>query len=327
VKQAADIMGIDWKNPHYASTNGIRMAYFEQGAGMPVIMCHGFPELAYAWRHQIPALADAGFRAIAPDQRGFGFTDRPQAIGSYDIRHLTDDLAGLLDHLGISKAIFVGHDWGGSVVWAMPLLHPERVAGVIGVNTPFLPRPPMDPIALMRAAYGEDMYIVFFQRPGPADAILDADPGKTLRFFYRKSPLTIAQFDSLPSEQRNLALVSALQSDESLWPGLPLHTPEEHAHFVEMFTRTGFTGGINWYRNFTRNWQIMETVPQRVECPALMVMAANDIVLRPSLADGMEAFVPNLEKHLIEDCGHWTQSEKPDELNRAMIRWLRSRFG
>lgn len=320
-------MSLDWREPRYASTNGIRLAYFEQGAGMPIVLCHGFPELAYAWRHQVPALADAGFRAIAPDQRGYGFTDKPTAIETYDIRHLTDDLVGLLDQLDIPKAIFVGHDWGGSVVWAMPLLHPQRVAGVIGVNTPFLPRPPADPIALMRAAYGEDMYIVFFQKPGPADAILGADPGKTLRFFYRKSSMTIAQFDSLPAEQRKLALVAALQSDESLWPGAPLHTPVEHAYFEEMFTKTGFTGGINWYRNFTRNWQIMEGVHQRVESPALMIMAENDVVLRPSLADGMEAFVPDLQKHLILDCGHWTQSEKPAELNKAMIAWLRNRFG
>ncbi|MFN9357762.1 MAG: alpha/beta fold hydrolase [Alphaproteobacteria bacterium] len=320
-------MSVNWNKPAFAPTNGIRMAYFEQGAGLPVVMSHGFPELGYAWRHQLPALAAAGFRAIAPDQRGYGFTDRPEPVDSYDIRHLTGDLVGLLDHLGIEKAVFVGHDWGGSVVWAMPQLHPSRVAGVIGVNTPFLPRPPMDPIALMRAAYGEDMYIVYFQRPGPADAVLAADPGKTLRFFYRKSSMTIAEYDSLPAEQRKLALVAALQSDESLWPGTPLHTPQEHAHFVDMYTRTGFTGGINWYRNFTRNWQIRESVPQKVDCPALMVMAENDIVLRPALADGMEAFVPDLNKHLIRNCGHWTQSEQPDELNAVMINWLKTRFG
>jgi pimeloyl-ACP methyl ester carboxylesterase len=320
-------MSVNWNEPNYAQVNGIRLAWFEQGSGVPVVMCHGFPELGYAWRHQVPALAAAGFRAIAPDQRGYGFTKGPDAIESYDIQHLTGDLVGLLDHLKIDKAVFVGHDWGGMVAWAMPQLHPTRVAGVIGVNTPFLPRAPMDPIALMRAAYGEDMYIVFFQKPGPADTILAADPGKTLRFFYRKSSMTIAEFDKLPAEQRNLALVTALQSDESLWPGTPIHTPEEHAHFVKMFTRTGFTGGINWYRNFTRNWQIMENVPQRVECPALMVMAENDIVLRPSMADGMEAFVPDLEKHLIRNCGHWTQSEQPEELNRAMTGWLRRRFG
>ncbi len=320
-------MSVNWKSPRTVETNGIRMALYEQGQGVPVIMCHGFPELAYAWRHQIPAIAAAGFRAIAPDQRGYGNTDQPQAIESYDIHHLTGDLVGMLDALEIEKAVFVGHDWGGVVTWAMPLLHPTRVAGVIGVNTPFLPRAPMDPIALMRAAYGEDMYIVYFQKPGVADAALAADPGKTLRLFYRRTGMTIAEFDKRPAEERNLALVHALQSDEGLWPGEPLHSQEEHDFFVKAFTRTGFTGGINWYRNFTRNWHSMEGVTQRVDCPALMVMAENDIVLRPSLADGMEAFVPDLEKHLIKNCGHWTQTEKPDEINRVMIDWLKRRFG
>jgi pimeloyl-ACP methyl ester carboxylesterase len=320
-------MTVNWNSPRYVETNGIRMAVYEEGAGVPVVMSHGFPELAYSWRHQIPAVARAGFRAIAPDQRGYGFTDRPQPIESYDIHHLTADLVGLLDALKIEKAVFAGHDWGGIVTWAMPLLHPHRVLGVIGVNTPFLPRAPMDPIALMRAAYGEEMYIVFFQRPGVADALLAKDVRKTLRFFYRKTGITIEEFDRRPPEERNLAFVRALESDEKIWPGEPLLKPEELDIYAKAFERTGFTGGVNWYRNFTRNWQTTEGVVQRVDVPCLMVMAANDIVLRPSLADGMEAFVPDLEKHLIKDCGHWTQSEKPDELNRVMTDWLKRRFG
>lgn len=320
-------MLINWNSPRYVETNGIRMAVYEQGAGVPVVMSHGFPELAFSWRHQIPALANRGFRAIAPDQRGYGHTDRPQAIESYDIHHLTGDLVGLLDALKIEKAVFVGHDWGGIVTWAMPLLHPHRVLGVIGVNTPFLPRPPMDPIALMRAAYGEEMYIVYFQKPGVADALLAKDVAKTLRFFYRKTGITIEEFDKRPPEERNLAFVRALDTDESIWPGEALLKPDELDVYTKAFARTGFTGGINWYRNFTRNWQTTEGIAQNVDVPCLMVMAANDIVLRPSLADGMETFVPDLEKYLIKGCGHWTQSEKPDELSRVMIDWLERRFG
>ena len=320
-------MSINWNTPRYVETNGIRMAVYEQGSGFPVVMSHGFPELAYSWRHQLPALADAGFHAIAPDQRGYGFTDRPEAIESYDIHHLTGDLVGMLDALKIEKAVFIGHDWGGFVAWSMPLLHPHRVAGVIGVNTPFLPRAPMDPIALMRAAYGEDMYIVFFQKPGVADALLGKDPAKTLRLFYRKTGMTIEEFDKRPAEERNLAFVKALESDEATWPGTVLLKPDEFEVYRKAFARSGFTGGINWYRNFTRNWQTTEGVPQKVDVPCLMVMAANDIVLRPSMADGMEAFVPDLEKHLIKDCGHWTQAEKPDELNRIVVDWLKRRFG
>ena len=320
-------MSINWNSPRYVETNGIRMAVYEQGAGVPVVLCHGFPELAYSWRHQLPALADAGFHAIAPDQRGYGLTDRPELIEAYDIHHLTGDLVGLLDAMKIEKAVFAGHDWGGFVTWQMPLLHPHRVAGVIGVNTPFLPRAPMDPIALMRAAYGEEMYIVFFQKPGIADALLGKDPAKTLRLFYRKTGITLEEFDKRPPEEKNFALARAFGIDESEWPGKVLLTPEELDVYHKAFARTGFTGGINWYRNFTRNWQTTEGVVQKVEVPCLMVTAANDIVLRPSLADGMEAFVPDLERHLIKDCGHWTQAEKPDELNRIMTSWLKRRFG
>lgn len=315
--------------PVFVRTNGIRMAVYEAGpkTGTPVVLCHGFPELAYSWRHQIRDLAAAGFRVLAPDQRGYGLSDRPEPIDAYDMTHLTADLAGMLDAFGIEKAVFAGHDWGGFVVWQMPVLHPSRVAGVIGLNTPHLPRPPMDPIALMRAAYGEDMYIVYFQQPGVADRVLAADPGKTIRFFMRRWTMSVAEYDARPAEEKRLALVHALQMDEKLWPGEPFLNAEELAFYTETFARTGFTGGINWYRNFTRNWRLSEGQDQTVRVPALMIMAENDIVLRPALADGMEALVPDLEKHLVRDCGHWTQQEKPEETSRVMIEWLKRRFG
>src|ERR1700744_1683338 len=243
--------------PTMVRTNGIDMAVYEAGPkdGVPVVLCHGFPELAYSWRHQLPALAAAGFRAIAPDQRGYGRTARPEAVTDYDMEHLTGDLVGVPDALALKDAIFCGHDWGGLVVWQMPLFHPTRVRGVIGVNTPCMARGPMDPIAEMRAVFGEDMYIVFFQKPGVADAILAQDVGKSFRFFMRKSGMKAADYAKLPAEQRNLALVAALQADESVWGGQVLLTPEEMKVFVDTFTRTGFTGGINWYRNFTRYWE------------------------------------------------------------------------
>ena len=165
--------------------------------GQPVVLCHGFPELAYSWRHQLPALAKAGYRVIAPDQRGYGRSSRPEKIEDYDMLNLTDDLVGMLDALDIEKAVFCGHDWGGLVVWQMPLLHPDRVSGVIGVNTPFLERPPIDPIMGLRAMYGENMYIVFFQKPGVADALLAKDV-ETSRFFMRKGMTTAAEYARVP---------------------------------------------------------------------------------------------------------------------------------
>ena len=319
---------MDLPQPTMIKTNGIDMAVYEAGPkdGLPVVMCHGFPELAYSWRHQMPALAAAGFRAIAPDQRGYGLTSRPENVREYDMVHLTGDLAGLLDALGLKKAVFCGHDWGGLIVWQMPLYHPDRVAGVIGVNTPFLARPPIDPIMGMRAMFGENMYIVYFQKPGEADAALAKDVGKSFRFFMRKNGMSAADYGKLPKEARNLELVNAIQSDETMWPGEALLTPEELKVFVDTFNRTGFTGGINWYRNMTRNWELSGTMEQKVHVPGLMIMAEDDVVLSPAMADGMERFVPDLERVLIKHCGHWTQQEHPEETSSAMIAWLKRRF-
>src|SRR3979490_2912457 len=174
----------------FAQTNGIRMGYYEAGPNTdkpPVILCHGWPEMAFSWRHQIKALAEAGIRVIAPDQRGYGSTERPEAVEDYDIEHLTGDMIGLLDHLKIDKAIFVGHDWGVFIVWQMPLRHIDRVAGVIGINTPHSPRAPADPIDLLRKRFGDSMYIVQFQDSGGApEKIFGGRVEQTFDAFMRK---------------------------------------------------------------------------------------------------------------------------------------------
>ncbi len=323
----------------FVQTPGARIAYYEVGPrqGVPVIFCHGFPELAFSWRHQLRAFEAAGRWAIAPDQRGYGKSDCPKAVEAYDVEALTGDLVALLDHLGIAQAVFCGHDWGGIVVWQMALRHPERVAGVIGVNTPFMPRSPADPIELMRRRFGEDMYIVNFQKPGEADAILDGDVAKAMNFFMRR-PLT----DTPPaagglsgdapaaeegSPQTTFALLKMLQMwDPSFDPRPALLDDQEMAAFVESFEATGFTGGINWYRNFTRNWERSAHIVDKVDHPSLMIMAELDAVLPPSAADGMESYVPNLDRVLIKGSGHWTQQEKPEEVNHAVLDWMNRRF-
>ncbi|MEG9861235.1 MAG: alpha/beta hydrolase [Parvularculales bacterium] len=314
----------------FVESNGLRMAVYEQGNGLPVIFCHGFPELAYSWRHQLPALSNAGYRAIAPDQRGYGATGGPReeaAVPDYDIVHLTDDMVGLMDALALDKAIFCGHDWGGFIVWQMPLLHPDRVAGVIGVNTPFTPRAPADPIAIMRERMGDDMYIVYFQKYGDAEALLEEDIPKSMRFWYRKNTITRKIYDTLPEENKRLALLEAFKQPESEWGGEPLLTDEEMAYYVTAFEKTGYTGGINWYRNFTRNWEMSAGLKEKINVPCLMISAADDIVLQPEMTEGMENYISDLEKHIIPDCGHWTQQEKPDDLNALIIDWLNRRFG
>jgi pimeloyl-ACP methyl ester carboxylesterase len=321
----------------YADLPDVRLAYYEAGPrkGVPVVFCHGFPELAFSWRHQLRAFEAAGRWAIAPDQRGYGLTSRPGPVEAYDIEALTGDIVGLLDHLGVEKAVLCGHDWGGIVVWQAPLRHPDRVAGVIGVNTPFIPRAPADPIAIMRKRFGDDMYIVNFQKPGEADAVLAADVERTMSFFMRRPlPGTPPASGGLSGEGADdgtpaptFALVKMLEAwDPRYDPRQTFLSPDELAFFVETFQRTGFTGGINWYRNFTRNWERSAGIVERVDRPSLMIMAELDAVLPPSAADGMETFVPNLEKTLIRGSGHWTQQEKPDEVNRAILDWMDRRF-
>jgi pimeloyl-ACP methyl ester carboxylesterase len=319
----------------YADVNGIRMAYYEAGPkkGVPIIFSHGFPELAFSWRHQVKALSDHGRWVIAPDQRGYGLTDQPAEVESYDLEHLCGDLVALMDHLKIPKAIFCGHDWGGFVVWYMSVRHPDRVAGVISLNTPFSPRAPADPIEIMRKRLGERMYIVHFQTPGEADEALGKNPRKVMDFFLRRPldmPMPASGGFSAERKEGDPSLFAMVDMLE-LWspevdPRPYFLTDDEFEAYVETFERTGFTGGINWYRNFTRNWHAAEHVEHRVRQPSLMVMAEKDAVLPPSSADGMEAICDDLEKVLIEGSGHWTQQEKPEEVNRALLAWLDKRF-
>jgi pimeloyl-ACP methyl ester carboxylesterase len=312
---------------HFVQSNGIRMAVTEQGSGPAVVLCHGFPELGYSWRHQVPALAAAGYRAIAPDQRGYGGTDRPEPVESYDIHHLTGDLVGMLDALGVEKAIFGGHDWGGLIVWQMPLLHPSRTAGVIGVNTPAFPRSPAPPLALFRAMFGDNYYVVHFQQPGVADAGLARDVERTFQRLMRRGVPTesvLARMAEPGFEMPNM--VDLVWGDEPPL-GDPLLDAEELRVYADTFRRTGFTGGINWYRNMDRNWETTAHLDgARIEVPSLMVTAEWDPVLRPEMASAMSGFVPDLETHMIPACGHWTQQEKPEELSRIMVDWLRRRF-
>jgi len=329
-----DILARQMPPVKHAAVNGVDMAYYEVGprGGVPVILCHGFPELAFSWRHQLRAFEAAGLWAIAPDQRGYGLTKGPDAVEGYDLEHLTGDLVGLLDHLGVDKAVFCGHDWGGLIVWQMPLLHPDRVAGVIGVNTPYQPRAPADPIAIMRARLGEEMYIVHFQKPGEADAVLAKDVAKTMNFFLKRPPpgqTPSAGFSTerKPGDPSVFPLVRMVEAyDPANDSRETFLSEEEFAAFVEAFERTGFTGGINWYRNISRNWEMGANLPDKVEVPCLMIMAENDAVLPPSAADGMGAYIADLEKSLVLDCGHWTQQERPEEVNRIILDWMSRRF-
>ena len=307
-----------------ALATGVSLSVHEAGSGLPVVLCHGFPELAYSWRHQVAALAGASFRAIAPDQRGYGGSDRPEKVEDYDLVHLCGDMAALLDALGVAKAVFAGHDWGGFVAWAMPILHPERTAGVIGVNTPYIPFPTTE--VLRRLAGGEDekLYILWFQETGVADPVLHAN---TRLLFERLMVGGISPQDAVARMTEEGFDANPFRRLGELRPlGEPLLDPEELDVYVRTFEETGFSGGLNWYRNIDRNKTLVPDVGTRaLELPCLMVTAEWDMALNPVLAANMPSVCRDLETQMIEKCGHWTQQERPAELNHILLDWLTRR--
>ncbi len=267
------------------SVNGISMHVVEQGTGPPVILCHGFPELWYSWRHQLPALAGAGYHAVAPEQRGYGGTDRPEEVDAYDIEHLTDDLLGLLDVLGEERAVFVGHDWGAIVVWNLAVMAPERVTAVVGMSVPFVPRTPVRPTEVFELlAGGRFLYLLYFQEVGPADRELAEDPRRTITatFWSASGGAPSGSMRWVPRE--GMRYLDDL-SEPSELPGWL--TEEDLAVYVDAFERTGFTGALNWYRNMDRNWELGHPpVEGKVTVPALFVAGERDPVLRMGSAPG-----------------------------------------
>ena len=297
----------------------------EAGEGPLVVLAHGFPELAYSWRHQIPALAAAGYRVVAPDQRGYGRSSAPAAITDYDITHLTGDLLGLLDDLGEEQAVFVGHDWGSMVVWQLSLLAPERVRGVVGMSVPFVPRGGMPPIQAMRGIFGDNFfYMVYFQEPGVADANLGADAARTMRGMLAglAEPNGSGAGAGPGGSEDRRGFVERLPQPTRLPAWL---SQEELDHYIAEFSRTGFTGGINWYRNMDRNWELTPQLDgAKVSVPSLFIGGADDpvlVMMNPAVMDG---WVNDHRGNVIIDgAGHWVQQEKPGEVNAALLDFLK----
>ena len=302
--------------PQFIDVNGVTLEVFSAGAGEPIVLCHGFPELAYSWRHQVEPLVAAGYHVIMPNQRGYGRSSRPAAVTDYDITHLCGDLAALLDHYGYEDATFVGHDWGAIVVWNLAMLHPGRVKAVINLSVPFLERGPTEWVGFWEQHLGGDFYIVHFNRqPGVADAAFDANVENLLRNLYR----TKQWLDEPRAPQPGMALINLALASEAA--GEPLMSEAELQVFVEAFRHSGFTGPINWYRNFSRNWALLEDVRQQVDQPVLMIHGQYDMVqANPNL----QTFAPNAEVHTLA-CGHWIQQEQPAATTRLMLDWLAKR--
>jgi pimeloyl-ACP methyl ester carboxylesterase len=310
--------------PDRPGQSGIELSIHEQGSGPAVVLCHGFPELAYSWRYQLPAIAGAGFRAIAPDQRGYGGSSRPESIEDYGMTELTGDLVALLDALEIEKAIFVGHDWGGFVAWGMPVLYPERTAGVIGVCTPYMQMGGTDSMRAMFGGQDERLYILWFQQPGIAERFMDSRARKLFDVLMRAQP----EGAERPVAADGLPDMNPFRQLDGIEPrGKLIVTQAELDTYVAAFEKTGFRGGINWYRNIDRNRaDHPEIGAQKLDLPCLMLTAERDFALRPQMAAGMPALCSDLELHMIEHAGHWVQQEYPEQTNSRIVDWLTRRF-
>ena len=304
----------DFPEATLVPVNGVKLEVFEAGrenAGKPIVLCHGWPEHAFSWRHQIPALTAAGYHVITPNQRGYGNSSRPTKMTDYDIEHLSGDLIALLDHYGYEDATFVGHDWGAMVVWGLTLLHPNRVNKVINLSLPYQERGEQPWIEWMEDTFGSDFYFVHFNRqPGVADAVLEENTFQFLRNMFRKNQPPPA------GPEPGMAMINLARAESP--QGEPIMSDNELAVFVSAFQSSGFTSSINWYRNVDRNWHLLADVDPIIQQPTLVIYGDRDLVQR---SENLTAFVPNVEEVNL-DCGHWIQQEKPEETNQAIVKWL-----
>jgi pimeloyl-ACP methyl ester carboxylesterase len=317
----------------FIESNGLRMHLAEAGQGPLVVLCHGFPESWYSWRHQLTALAEAGYHAVAPDQRGYGQTDKPEPIDQYTLLHLVGDIVGLLDALGESTAVIAGHDWGAPVAWHAALLRPDRFRAVIGLSVPFRPRGATRSTTVMPQTADAIFYQLYFQQPGVAEAELERDPRATIRqILYWASgdsprqPYTVGE-GGVGLVPRDGGILTGRENPARLPSWL---TETDVDFYAAEFDRSGFRGGLNWYRNIDRNWELLAPWSgAKVTVPALYMAGDHDLVMAfpgmDKLLPALKQAVPMLQDQImLSGCGHWTQQERPAEVNAAMLRFLKA---
>jgi pimeloyl-ACP methyl ester carboxylesterase len=304
----------------------IRMQIASQGRGPLVLLCHGFPELWFSWRAQLAALAAAGYRAVAPDMRGYGGTDAPSDIEAYTMLHLVGDMVGLVKVLGETQAVIVGHDWGAPVAWNAALMRPDIFRAVAGLSVPFAVRGPTELLAALQSQGIADFYMQYFQKPGIAEAELERNVAATIRLLYFNAsgdgPDGVT-FGRLP---RGKGFLGNMTEPDTLPAWL---TADDIAEYATVFERTGFRGGLNWYRNLTRSWELM--APWRsavIRQPSLFVAGARDDVLTfPHSRANMARFAQTLPElrgcHILDGAGHWIQRERAADVNDLLLAFLR----
>jgi pimeloyl-ACP methyl ester carboxylesterase len=312
--------------------NGIRIHIAEQGSGPLVLLCHGFPESWYSWRHQLNALSLAGFHAVAPDMRGYGNTDRPAEIERYTLFHLVGDMVGVLDSLGEKQAVIIGHDWGAPVAWHAALMRPDRFRAVVGLSVPYRPRGSVAPTSVMPKNADASFYHLYFQASGVAEAELEADARISLRKILFSGSGDVRRRNPGASSTSGVGMVPRAGGFLTRMPNpetLPAWLSDADVDFyAQQFQHSGFRGGLNWYRNIDRNWELMAPYAgAAVTVPALYIAGDFDLVvsfprMKEVIAD-LARYIPQLRGTImLPGCGHWTQQERPDEVNKAIIDFL-----
>ncbi|WP_434387960.1 alpha/beta fold hydrolase [Melittangium boletus] len=303
-------------------THGIRLHIAEAGQGPLVLLLHGWPESWYSWRHQLPALAAAGYHAVAPDVRGYGQSDKPWPVEAYSMKTLLADLTGLLDALGEKTAVVVGHDWGAAMAWNCAALRPERFRAVVGMSVPFLGRAPLPPTQLFKQMFQDDwVYILHFQTPGIAEAEFEADIPRTFRTLFAGSTGTDSSALVSRTKKKGAGFLEGLDTPATLPDWL---TEADLAYMVEEARGSGFRGGLNRYRNMDRDWEeLPELATARILQPALFLVGEQDSTRAYSPTEPMRALVPHLQDiRVVPGAGHWLQQEKPQEVNAALLAFL-----
>lgn len=311
-------------------TNGIRLRTVVEGSGPLCVLVHGWPESWYSWRHQIDPLVAAGYRVAVPDVRGYGGSDKPEAIEAYDLISITDDIAGLIDALGEEQAILIGHDWGAPIVWTTAIRYPTRVRAVVGLSVPHLGRGDRPVIDMLREIYkGRFFYQLYFQEPGVAEKELEADPAATIRKVYYSASGDISDAERKFGADKgtDAKMLDGLADPKPLPAWL---TDEDVAYYAEQFKHSGFRGPLNRYRNQERDHALLpELGTKKVEQPALFIAGDRDPVLAfvpgMKLSDLMDPWYTDLRgKVFIPGAGHWVQQERPKEVNEALLGFLRA---
>lgn len=332
---------IDFNNPAYVDNAGVKLAVYRGGPAPnntdkpAVIFLHGWPDIAYSWRSQMEAIAAAGYPVFAADGRGYGWSDAPEGVENYTMEKLTSDIAAVQDHFGMEDAVLVGHDWGAIVLWQTPFYIGDRVKGCAGMNVPHMPHYPIDPVTLFEKHLGKNMYIVRFQEEGACEPILERDLSETFEFFHRGPHGKRLERSAITPEFaraiKSLDLITMFEAGEDLWSGSALLSPEDKQIYMKAYARNGFTGPLHWYRNMRANWEVQQSflvngVLPKIEKPCLMFTADLDLPCPPRLADGMEALCEPYERIDYKGCSHWTQHERADDVNAALIDWLERYF-